>query len=67
LYRRNAHNTEVATATQEQAAREQALSGQLRLLRPDLPRLLQRLGQIPHPRDPRKCRHRLTVPLLYGL
>jgi len=29
--------------------------------------LLARLGRIPDPRHPNKCRHRLTVLLLYGL
>ena len=52
---------------QEQQAREEAVSGQLRILRRELPRLLERLEQIPDPRNPRKCRHKLTVLLLYGL
>ena len=37
------------------------------VLRRELPALLARLGQIPDPRQPKKCRHRLTVLLLYGL
>jgi len=32
-----------------------------------LPGLLERLGKIPDLRNPRKCRHKLTVLLLYGL
>ena len=56
-----------ATVSQEQEAREQAVSGQLRILRRELPRVLERLAQIPNPRNPRKCRHKLTVLLLYGL
>jgi hypothetical protein len=56
-----------ATVSQEQEAREQAVSGQLRILRRELPRLLERLAQIPNPRNPRKCRHKLTALLLYGL
>ena len=56
-----------ATVAQEQQAREEAVSGQLRILRRELPRLLERLGQIPDLRNPRKCRHKLTVLLLYGL
>jgi len=56
-----------ATVAQEQEAREQALSGQLRILRRELPRLLEHLERIPNPRNPRKCRHKLTVLLLYGL
>lgn len=43
------------------------MSGQLRILRRELPRLLARLGQIPDFRNPHKRRHKLTVLLLYGL
>jgi hypothetical protein len=56
-----------ATIAEEQQAREAAVSGQVRVLRRELPALLARLGQIPDPRQPKKCRHRLTVLLLYGL
>ena len=56
-----------ATIAQEQQAREQAVTGQLRLLRRELPQLLARLQQIPDVRNPHKCRHKLTVLLLYGL
>lgn len=55
------------TIFQEQQAREEAVSGQLRILRRELPCLLVRLEQIPDGRNPRKCRHKLTVLLLYGL
>ncbi len=56
-----------ATIAAEQQAREAAVSGQVRVLRRELPALLARLGQIPDPRHPKKCLHRLTVLLLYGL
>ncbi|WP_157817397.1 transposase family protein [Candidatus Thiodictyon syntrophicum] len=56
-----------ATLAEEQQAREAAVSGQVRVLRRELPALLAALGQIPEPRNPKKCRHRLTVLLLYGL
>jgi hypothetical protein len=56
-----------ADITEEQQAREAAVSGQIRVLRRELPALLKRLEQIPNPRHPNKCRHRLTVLLLYGL
>ena len=56
-----------ATVDEEQEAREDAVSKQIRLLRKDLPALLGQLEQIPDPRDPRKRRHKLTVLLLYGL
>ncbi len=52
---------------QERQAREQAVSGQLAVLRRELPRLLERLGKIPDLRNPHRCRHRLTVLLLDGL
>jgi len=43
------------------------VTGQLRILRRELPLLLARLETIPDGRSPRKCRHKLTVLLLYGL
>lgn len=55
------------TVAEEQQAREAAVSGQFRLLHRELPRLLERLQRIPNPRNPRKCRHKLTMLLLYGL
>jgi hypothetical protein len=55
------------SVAQERQAREEAVTGQLRILRRALPGLLARLEQIPDPRQPRKCRHKLTVLLLYGL
>ncbi len=39
----------------------------MRILRRELPRLLERLEKIPDLRNPRRCRHKLTVLLLYGL
>ena len=55
------------TTAEEQAAREEAVSKQMRLLRKELPAMLAQLAAIPDPRDPKKCRHKLTVLLLYGL
>ncbi len=55
------------TYEEEQQAREQAVTEQMRVLRAQLPQLLVDLARIPNPRQPRKCRHRLTVLLLYGL
>ena len=55
------------TVAEEQAAREDAVSKQVRLLRKELPTLLAQLEQIPDPRDPKKRRHKLTVLLLYGM
>ena len=56
-----------ATVAQEQRSREEAVSGQMAVLRRELPRLLEHLEKIHDLRDPRKCRHKLTVLLLYGL
>lgn len=56
-----------ATVAEEQKAREDAVSKQMRLLRKELPAVLGQLEQIPDPRDPRKHRHKLTALLLYGL
>jgi len=55
------------TWDEEQQAREQAVTEQMRVLRAQLPGLLVDLARIPDPRQPRKCRHRLPVLLLYGL
>jgi hypothetical protein len=56
-----------ASIAAEQQAREAAVSGQVSVLRRELPALLKQVERIPDPRNPNKCRHRLTVLLLYGL
>jgi hypothetical protein len=55
------------TEAEEQAAREEAVAGQLGIFRQLLPRWLKQLAEIPDPRQPRKLKHKLTVVLLYGL
>jgi hypothetical protein len=50
-----------ATVAQERQAREDAVAGQMAVLRRELPRLLERREKIPNLRDLRKCRHKLTV------
>ena len=57
----------LVTIAEEKEAREDAVSKQMRLLRKELPAMLAQLAAIPDPRDPKKCRHKLTVLLLYGL
>ena len=52
---------------QEGAARTEAVSGLISILRQMLPVLLGRLGKIPDPRNPKKLKHRITVLMLYGL
>lgn len=56
-----------ATVEEEQAAREAAVAAQLPVYRELLPKLLRDLGKIADPRQPKKCKHQLTVVLLYGL
>src|SRR2546430_2220141 len=51
-----------STEAEEQAAREDAVAGQLGVFRTLLPKLLKELSKIPDPRQ-----HKLTVVLLYGL
>ena len=52
---------------QEGAARTDAVSGLISILRQMLPVLLGRLEKIPDPRNPNKLKHRITVLMLYGL
>lgn len=56
-----------ANKTEEQQAREEAVTGQLHILRRELPKLLQRLDKISDPRDPKKRKHKLTLLMVYGL
>ena len=52
---------------EESAARTEAVSGLISILRQMLPVLLGRLEKIPDPRNPNKLKHRITVLMLYGL
>ena len=56
-----------ATVEEEREARTQATTGQLAVLRQQLPHLLRRLSKIPDPRDPKRTKHQMTVLLIYGL
>jgi DDE_Tnp_1-associated len=56
-----------SSEAEEQAAREEAVAGQLGVFRTLLPKLLKELSKIPDPRQPKKVKHKLTVVLLYGL
>ena len=42
-------------------------TGQLRILRSQLPTILRRLAKIPDPRNPKKIKHKLTVLMIYGI
>ena len=52
---------------EESAARTEAVSGLILLMRQMLPVLLGRLGKIPDPRNPKKLKHQLTVLMIYGI
>ncbi|MGW8286531.1 MAG: transposase family protein, partial [Candidatus Deferrimicrobiaceae bacterium] len=52
---------------EERAARQEAVSGLIQIMRQLLPVLLRRLGKIPDPRNPQKLKHRLTVLMVYGI
>ena len=49
------------------AARTEAVSGLIVIMRQMLPVLLRRLGKIADPRNPKKLKHRLTVLMVYGI
>lgn len=59
--------SEYESVEQEQAARFEVVTEQMRVYRAQLPVLLQRLAKIPDPRNPQKVKHRLTVLLIYGI
>jgi hypothetical protein len=52
---------------EESAARTEAVSGLISIMRQMLPILLGRLEKIPEPRNPKRLKHRITVLMLYGL
>ncbi|MCP4377204.1 MAG: transposase family protein, partial [bacterium] len=52
---------------EESAARTDAVSGLIAIMRQMLPILLGRLAKIPDPRNPKKLKHQLTVLMLYGM
>ena len=56
-----------ASIEEESAARTEAVSGLILIMRQLLPVLLGRLGKIPDPRNPKKLKHRLTVLMIYGI
>jgi hypothetical protein len=55
------------SAEEESAARTEAVSGLIAIMRQMLPVLLKRLGKIPDPRNPKKLKHQLTVLMIYGI
>lgn len=61
------HTCKYGSPEEEHAAREEALTEQLRVMRAQLPTLLRRFSKIEDPRDPKKTKHRLTMLMLYGI
>lgn len=55
------------TKEEEQEARLDAVTKQVKIFRAQLPILLKRLAKIEDPRNPEKKKHKLTVLLLYGI
>ncbi|MDM8524049.1 transposase family protein [Desulfococcaceae bacterium HSG8] len=55
------------TVEEEQAEREEALTEQLRIMKAQLPALLKRLAGIKDPRNPKKCKHKFRVLMIYGI
>ena len=55
------------TVEEEQAEREEMITEQLRIMKAQLPTLLKRLSKIQDPRNPKKCKHKLTVIMIYGI
>jgi hypothetical protein len=52
---------------EETAARCEAVSGMVRIMRQQLPALLKRLQKIPDPRNPNKTKYKITLLMLYGM
>jgi hypothetical protein len=52
---------------EEQEARQDATTEQVRVFRSRLPVLLKRLSKIDDPRNPKKIKHKLTVVMIYGI
>lgn len=58
---------EQTTEEEERATRRDAVTGQIRVYRAQLPVLLKRLSKIEDLRNPKKIRHKLTVLMIYGI
>lgn len=58
---------EYQTVEEEQEARQDATTEQVRVFRAKLPVLLKRLSKIDDPRNPKKIKHKHTLLLIYGI
>ena len=52
---------------EEQKARQEATTEQVRVFRAQLPMLLKRLSKIKDPRNPKKIKHKHTLLMIYGI
>lgn len=59
--------SELTSEEAEQAERQWAVIQQVLTMRALMPPLLENLGGIPDPRDPKKTKHKLTLLLIYGI
>jgi len=55
------------TVGEEQKARQDAATEQVKIFRATLPVLLKRLSKIKDPRNPRKIKHKHTLLIIYGI
>jgi hypothetical protein len=55
------------TIEEECSEREEATTEQLKIIKAHLPILLKRLSEIKDPRNPKKCKHKMTVIMIYGI
>ena len=59
--------SEFKTVEEEKQDRRNATVDQVKVFRTQLPQLLKKMARIPDLRNPKKCKHKLTVLLLYGI
>ena len=59
--------SEYGSVQEEQRARQEATTEQIRVFRAQLPMLLKRLSKIKDPRNPKKIKHKHTLLMIYGI
>jgi len=59
--------SEYKNVQEEQRARQEATTEQVRVFRAQLPMLLKRLSKIKDPRNPKKIKHKHTLLMIYGI
>jgi hypothetical protein len=61
------HISQYQDVAEEGLVRNQAVLEQTKIIRAQLPTLFRRLNKIKDPRNPKSCKHKLTVLMLYGI